>query len=240
MYILNTLDVKIDMAAEHKDLMMDESLRATGSEASSRLTSRGQRQPRHTGSPSEHSKRSDTVDNHSAVARTDELAWSCYFCEQQRGMFVLFQSIEMYEAYVHSQAKAVDSAVATEREDQRARERWETLRQAFTVALEKVLVKKEIAKKAEATKGEIWVPTLPFRAVRLDAALGSDLKIARVYVKAEGLFPRRRKTKPVLRVQEPDDPEHLWRLHRVHKLRINRKQRSTKHDSLDILEEEAA
>lgn len=222
---------------------MDESIKPAFSKDSPRVERDG-RESRSRSDGDLHeaaSKNHRIVDDHSTTARADELAWNGYFSDKNRAIFLLFQTPEMYQRYIESSGKSLETVIESEREDKRLRQRWDRLRDAFHEAFESVLIHQD-AKKYATFAPDVHISSLPFMAVWFEEALEHDIKIARVYLMTEIYFVRKQRAQRVIDVLALSDgelAEHLWHMHKVHWLRINRKQRSTKNDSLDILAEAA-
>ncbi|MDP1835720.1 MAG: hypothetical protein Q8K75_07300 [Chlamydiales bacterium] len=192
---------------------------------------------------SKQSKPAQHVDDDSSTRRVDQTAWDVYFAELMKDKFVLFQNQETYQKYIQASRKSLDASIASEREDQRMRERWDGLRDAFRDAFEKVLVEQEvIAEEVEEEEPPEVHSAMSFHATPLTSVEGADVKVSLLYLKTEGLFPKAHHHTAALRLKEDADndfEEHSWRSHRIHWLIIDRKARHTKRDSLDILAEAA-
>lgn len=171
----------------------------------------------------------------SAASRVDAYTWDEYFSERAQQLFILFRDQEMYNRYIQSSRQSLEYAIATEREDAKMRVRWDQLRDAFHEAFEREL--KAQVKPAEKPRPQ------PFSAQVHEHRSGAEVRAKRVFRIAQEWRTGKRQLESSERLKkaaEEDFVEHSWRMHKIHRLVINRKLRRTQNDSMDILVEEAA
>lgn len=221
---------------------MDDAVKGAEFRASPKVT-QGHQQPAREKLNSKDSEKdkSKVVEEQSTTKRVDQTAWERHFaCIMENEALFPFHDQSIYQRYLLSSRKSLDATIASERETKRMRERWEGLRQAFHEAFEEVMEEQEF--KEDSWEDHDRISTLPFAATFIADIEGVDIKLALLFIKTEGQFPRlHRHVGPLSRKEEAsqDFTEHSWRMRRIHWLIINRKQRHTKNDSLDILAEVA-